>query len=82
MSEWQPIESAPRDGTLIRVGWKFPNDQEMQEWFTMRWGHIHRNGLFPGQVGMWVAPDGSLTWNDTDNGGGPTHWLPVPTGDA
>ncbi len=75
MSDWLPIASAPKDGRLIKLGWKEPYHTEMQEWFTMRWGHIHQNGLFPGKVGMWVAPDGSFTWNDTDVGG-PTHWMP------
>lgn len=23
---------------------------------------------------MWVAPDGSLTWNGTEFDGDPTHW--------
>jgi hypothetical protein len=82
MSEWQLIETAPRDGTLIRVGWKFPNDTEMQEWFTMQWGHIQRNPIFaPDAVGMWVMPDGSMTWYE-DTEAGPTHWMPIPTGDA
>ncbi len=76
MSEWQPIETAPKDGTVIRVGWRSPGDTEMQEWFAMQWGHIQQNGLFPGKVGMWVAPGGGLTWND-DGGDGPTHWMPL-----
>ena len=78
-SEWQPIETAPKDGTLIRIGWKFPEDAEMQEWFVMRWGHIQKNGLFPNAVGMWVAPDASMTWNDEDKDGAPTHWQHLPS---
>lgn len=70
--EWETIDSAPRDGSLIRVGWKLDGDDRMQEWYTMRWGHIQQNGLFPGVVGMWVSPDGSFTWQEEDNG--PTHW--------
>jgi hypothetical protein len=82
MRGWQPIETAPRDGTLVRVGWKEPGDAKMQEWFTMRWGHIQRNSIFsPDKVGMWVSPDGGLTWTETDDGG-PTHWMPVPEGEA
>lgn len=77
MSEWLPIETAPKDGTVIRVGWKFPEDEKMQEWFTMQWGDIQKNAMFPGKVGMWVAPNGEFTWND-DGDGGPTHWMPLP----
>lgn len=73
--KWQPIETAPKDGTIILVGWRLPEDTEMQEWFVMQWGHIQRNGLFPGDVGMWVAPNGSMTWHETN---GPTHWMPLP----
>lgn len=73
---WQPIETAPKDGTIIQIGWKEPGDADMQEWFTMQWGDIQRNGLFPGKVGMWVAPDGSFTWNESADGG-PTHWRPT-----
>ncbi|GGP00871.1 hypothetical protein [Stakelama pacifica] len=63
-----PIETAPKDGTTIWVG------DEDAGVFWMRWGHIQKNGLFPGQVGMWVAPGGEFTWNDSD-GFGPTWWL-------
>jgi hypothetical protein len=73
MSDWQPIDTAPKDGTLLVLCWM--DNGVPQETFLMQWGHIQANGLFPGKVGMWVAPDGSFTWND-DGGGGPTHWKP------
>jgi hypothetical protein len=79
MIDWQTIESAPKDGTIIEIGWKFPENERMQEWFTMQWGTIKKNGLFPGVVGMWVSPDGSFTWNDQDPDGAPTHWRPSPS---
>ncbi len=48
-----------------------------QETWAMRWDHTQQNGLFPGEVGMWVTSDGAITWNDS-MGGGPTHWQPLP----
>ena len=50
MTDWQTIESAPKDGTRVHVGWKSPEDERMQEWFLMQWGTIQKNGLFPGVV--------------------------------
>jgi hypothetical protein len=67
----QPIDSAPKDGTVIYVG-----DPDVGE-FPMQWGTIQRNGLFPGVVGMWVMSDGSMTWNDADDCG-PTTWRHLP----
>lgn len=73
MDDWFDISSAPKDGTVIHAGWRFEDDTEMQEWFTVKWDSSATNALYPGKVGMWTAPDGSFTWND-DRDGGPTHW--------
>lgn len=78
---WQPIETAPKDGSIIDLTW-MENDEPQEIW-PMQWGHIQKNGFFPGRVGMWITPDGAITWNDDDRGGGPTHWRPssqVPNG--
>lgn len=77
MSEWQTIDTAPKDGTVIELTW-MENDRPQEIW-PMQWGHIQRNGFFPGKTGMWVATDGSLTWNDDDPDGAPTHWRAAPS---
>lgn len=57
---------------MIMATW-FVGDQAQEIW-PVQWGHITQNKFFaPGQVGMWVAPDGSYTWQDA-TGDGPTHW--------
>ena len=79
--DWQGIATAPRDGTIIELTWM--DDGKPQEIWPMQWSHIQRNGLFaPGVVGMWVVPDGSLTWTEHDPAGAPTHWRPSPPRDG
>lgn len=75
--DWQPIETAPKDGSVIVLSWH--EGGEAQESFIMQWGHIQKNGLFPRNTGMWVSPDGSMTWNGSADDGGPTHWMPLPS---
>lgn len=75
MNGWHPIETAPRDGTVVHLTWM--ENGKPQEIWPMQWGHIQRNGLFPDITGMWVAPDGSITWKESHDAG-PTHWRHHP----
>lgn len=68
---WQPIEIAPKDGSLLELTWLYNGDA--QDIWPMQWSHIQKNGFFPGKVGFWTAPDGSMTWDDSGEWG-PTHW--------
>lgn len=78
MSDWRDIATAPKDGTVIVLTWM--ENGEPQEQWPMQWGHIMRNGFFPGKVGMWMTPDAAITWNEDcpPSIGGPTHWMPLP----
>lgn len=70
MSEWQPIETAPRDGTYVLVG------RDMGE----PWGFVRGTGYYIGEgtrVAGWVCrgindPPGEFGL------GNPTHWCPLP----
>lgn len=62
MSAWQPIDTAPKDGTFILIWgtrWRSPQVQ--------RWGKVKglRHEAFVSEAGL---PKGYL----------PTHWMPLP----
>lgn len=67
MTEWQPIETAPKDGTRILV-------------FSHAWG-CDIFGMaywFQGETCDWIAHS---LWAEPDKFKGsflPTHWLPLP----
>ena len=77
MSDWQPIETAPKDGARIILAKIIPADEDREAavWWACagRWqpervlsgtgGHIRRQAQ----------------WTDgVDNLGEPTHWMPLP----
>jgi hypothetical protein len=66
---WQPIKTAPRDGTNILLAWG--QDGVSQ-------GHY-----IPGLPYPWkfIDTNDGITWlinNAVDGPGGPTHWQPMP----
>lgn len=66
MSEWQPIESAPRDGTEIQLWAK-------GEWFPN--AHWCRSKL------GWYEEYWDAHWCSYSESGiyNATHWMPLPT---
>lgn len=78
MSAWQPIETAPRDGTVVEIT-ALEDDGTPFEIWPASWGHIQRNELFaPGVIGMWIVTAMDMTWLEGE--GGPTHWRPLRRG--
>ena len=70
MSEWQPIETAPKDGTRVLV-FGFGDDFEVVRW-TPDAGLI-APGLPFNRTGAWkTSQDGWLLPNEV------THWMPLP----
>lgn len=69
---WQPIETAPRDGTTILV-WA---DGETSDGHLMRWRPEGFNPLVSLKAGLWEHPTGGYTWSE-DRDAGPTHWRPL-----
>lgn len=69
MSAWQDIATAPKDGRAIVV----MHDDVGS--FVMCWNPTATNSMFaPGEMGMWEAPDKSMTWRSLEDG--PSHWQP------
>lgn len=73
MMEWQPIETAPKDGTPILV-WNGPANYGYytapDQMGTARWD---RQAFTDGEMCWWACDccDGVTTYN-------PTHWMPLP----
>lgn len=72
MSEWQDIETAPRDGTVVLL-WA----EDAAGPVEMAWDPEGFNPLASLRKGIWVGYGGQLTWSE-DRGAGPTHWMPLP----
>lgn len=71
MSEWQPIETAPRDGTEI-LG--FRPDQGV---FIFRWAETSDfDSTDPGEE--WSEDWWHDLWGWMEGDLQPTHWMPLP----
>lgn len=77
---WQPIETAPKDGTRVMLWRGFISHGEWSEMIIAEW-----------HDGEWLWPDPRENpsthgeWTDYDlidgygDASGPTHWMPLPT---
>lgn len=75
MSEWQPIETAPRDGSPILA--YNPLIGVYSTAFTTRWtGEPDEVGYEGFPCGFWNMGPGSYPFGRWDCR--PTHWMPLP----
>lgn len=78
MTNWQPIETAPRDGTLILGCIKPP----VKDGFSGGWVHEFEQWLAPLTIafrGFHPNSPGRATWRCKDGKPmEPTHWMPLP----
>jgi hypothetical protein len=84
MMEWQPIESAPRDGTSILI---LADGMAIEAWYAQgEWSDD--TPISPAEYSgpAWVAFDDALQF-EIEEGAGPdgqdchgtvTHWMPLP----
>lgn len=76
MSEWQPIETAPKDGTLI-ILWDSNRELAVSgHWHSEPARDDPSNG-YEHAWSWWVSSNDTIMWD-----GGPddipTHWTPLP----
>lgn len=73
MSEWQPIETAPKDGTMVVLHWD--------------WEPLTVVGYFGASTNQPPGDDPEretwrVHWDEATLDGGfdePTHWMPLPS---
>jgi hypothetical protein len=66
MSEWQPIETAPKDGTVVRL--YIPGHPEL-EGMTGRWDMFYKD---------WAAHPMPMTLGKEKSVPDPIYWMPLP----
>jgi hypothetical protein len=69
VAQWQPIETAPKDGTAILVTDSFAYRSDPKK--TLH--HIYRAVYWDDESGWVIYNDGEIIDED-----GPTYWMPLP----
>lgn len=54
MSEWHPIETAPKDGTYILAVWARNKTTCLAFWDEKEWNRVGSGGIFPIEATHWM----------------------------
>jgi hypothetical protein len=81
MMDWQPISTAPKDGTEI-LGWRYENGTLLVRWIApvdfLTERELEENHLDSDEDSDWFFADfvrgGRLEGDEC-----PTHWMPLPS---
>lgn len=79
--QWQPIETAPKDGTEIIVGFDFATVWIVHLAFWRDGAELEAQGVGDWRsedTGWWSYVLGSVTQEQLDGSRTPTHWMPCP----
>ncbi len=81
MSEWKPIDTAPKDGTKVLI-WNSVYDFCPIAWWGEKDGDdsiFYGWNFEGGHSPCCSCEDDFIGWNeDIDEGFMPTHWMPLP----
>jgi hypothetical protein len=66
MSNWEPIETAPKDGSVILLCWPFGDHVDGPHIETGSWMKLSGYAAHWCRAGKWTP------------GLDPTHWMPLP----
>jgi hypothetical protein len=86
VSEWRPIETAPKDGTAILIfepsgacgllsNWHMPPDGPRS--YRLNDPRLHRFDDYRFAIGYWRPRGGWGNRNSAEVN--PTHWMPLPS---
>lgn len=76
MANWQPVETAPRDGTNVLLVWEWDSGLRtgvavvLAHWHCNKHAHLSRHKDCPNEsdcIMRWGAYGGQMT-----------HWMPLP----
>ena len=79
--DWQPIETAPKDGTAVLLYFHSRTDQEFNAMTSLEPFRLHAMAL---EIGFyqgdqwceaWTGHDFFEEWHNEDL---PSHWMPCP----
>lgn len=74
---WQPIETAPKDGTEIILGWDIASVWIVRSgWWEDGFDMIE--GGYDEECEGWWSYRHSVTQEKLDGYDNPTHWMPLP----
>lgn len=79
-AKWLPIETAPKDGTDIIVGFDFATVWvvHLAWWRSVEDWMKEVGNWSEDDVGWWSYTRGSVTQEKLDGYRAPTHWMPCP----
>ena len=74
MNEWQPIETAPKDGTwILLAGGKVEDDEDEFRMAIAKW-----TNYLSGRTTDWHWQHCFYDGGYYGSYDGPTHWMPLP----